>query len=302
MSQNNALSEVVVPMLEGIPDQVCVQPEKMQRVQGIGRIMVKAVENRSRLDQLFQEGAAKIRVPRGYGAGLDAVIINTAGGLTGGDELFWHCEAGADTALTVTTQACEKTYKAIGHEPARVMVDLKLGAGAQLAWLPQETILFNSARLVRNLNVDMVSGSRLLMVEPVILGRKAMGEAVSTGIFRDRWRVRIDGRLIHAEDTVLGEDIAGHTAHAVGFAGATAFATILCVAPDMADQLPAVRSIIDKSGDGTGGASAWSLHYGRTGKLLARVCAQDGYTLRKTLVPLLHLLTDGAGVPKIWSL
>ncbi|TIU63331.1 MAG: urease accessory protein UreD, partial [Mesorhizobium sp.] len=49
-----------------------------------------------------------------------------------------------------------------------------------------------------------------------------------------------------------------------------------------------------------GGASFWSV--GRSGKLLARLTAGDGYQLRKRLVPLVELLNGRAGLPKLWSL
>ena len=268
---------------------------RMQRARGEGRILVKQAGGRTRIDRLFQEGAAKIRVPRSVTPGLEAVLINTAGGLTGGDRMTWACQAARGTQLTLTTQACEKTYKAADATRAEVGVSLSAGAGASLCWLPQETILFDQARLTRKLDIDLAADSRALIVEPVIFGRKAMGEAVRSGIFRDRWRVRVEGRLIHAEDFSIGPDIAGEMVRAAVAGEARAFATLLLVGPDAEDRLVPARRIIADNG----GASTWSV--GQTGKLLARVVARDGYTLRKTLTPLIGLLNPGAGLPKIWS-
>lgn len=284
-------------------DEVALSSEAapaMQRASGNGRISVKASSGRSRLEQLYQEGAAKIRLPRNPASpGLEAVLINTSGGLTGGDRMAWACAAGEGTALTLTTQACEKTYKASGDACADVSVTLAAGAGARLCWLPQETILFDRARLSRRLEANLAADASMLIVEPVIFGRKAMGEAVRSGIFRDRWRIRREGRLVHAEDFAIGPDIAAvlpRAAVAGHVAGqARAFATLLLVDPGAEDRLAPARRIVGENG----GVSAWTV--GETGKLLARIVAEDGYNLRKTLIPLIKLLNPGADLPKIWS-
>ena len=276
----------------------------MQRTRGGGRLSVKQSAGESRIDRLFQEGSARIRIPRvTRGSPLEAVLINTAGGLTGGDRMDWTFEAGEGASMTLATQACEKTYKAHGESEARVSVQLKLNAGSSLAWLPQETILFDRARLARSIEVDMAAGSRLLMVEPVVFGRLAMRESVLEGHFRDRWRIRLDGDLAHAEDMRLGPDIADVLARAAVAGGGLAVATVLMIAPEAEARLPAARQIIGTSG----GASFLFTRRSRpaapeTGKLLARIVAADSYELRKVLVPLIRLLNPRGGMPKVWSI
>ncbi|MBV6648380.1 MAG: urease accessory protein UreD [Hoeflea sp.] len=276
----------------------------MQRTRGAGRLSVKLSAGQSRIDRLFQEGSARIRLPRvARGAPLEAVLINTAGGLTGGDRMDWHFEAGEGASLLLTTQACEKTYKAQGDSEARVSVQLKLNAGSSLAWLPQETILFDRARLARTIDVDMASDARLLMVEPVVFGRLAMREAVTTGHFRDRWRVRCAGQLVHAEHMRLGPMVADALGHPAVANGGLAMATVLMIAPDAEAVLAGVRRIIGNSG----GASHVTMRHGpgrdaATGKLLARIVARDSYELRKVLVPLIRLLNPAGGMPKVWSI
>lgn len=276
----------------------------MQRTRGSGRLSVKQSAGESRIDRLFQEGSARIRIPRvPRGSPLEAVLINTAGGLTGGDRMDWTFEAGEGASMTLATQACEKTYKAHGESEARVSVQLKLNAGSSLAWLPQETILFDRARLARSIEVDMAAGSRLLMVEPVVFGRLAMRESVLEGHFRDRWRIRLDGDLVHAEDMRLGPDIADVLARAAVAGGGLAVATVLMIAPEAEARLLAARQVIGTSG----GASFLFTRRPRsaapeTGKLLARIVAADSYELRKVLVPLIRLLNPQGGMPKVWSI
>ena len=276
----------------------------MQRTQGGGRLSVKLSAGESRIDRLFQEGAARIRVPRvPRGLPLEAVLINTAGGLTGGDRMDWSFEAGEGASMTLATQACEKTYKAQGLSEAQVSVRLTLGPSSSLAWLPQETILFDCARLTRAIEVDMAAGSRLLMVEPLVFGRLAMKEAVTAGQFRDRWRIRLDGRLLHAEDMRLGPDIALTLLRAAVAKGGLATATVLMVAPEAESRLAAARALIGHSGGASFiGRPGPGPDMAETGKLLARIVARDSYELRKILVPLIRLLNPSGGVPKVWSI
>src|ERR1044072_2369632 len=125
-----------------------------QRARGRGHLAARALHGRTRLAELYQEGAAKIRLPDTFDASMEAVIINTAGGLTGGDRMDWSVEAGADTRIDVTTQACEKIYKASAGT-AEVTTNINVGAQARVDWLPQETILFDRSALFRRLDVDL---------------------------------------------------------------------------------------------------------------------------------------------------
>ncbi|WP_417423221.1 urease accessory protein UreD [Hoeflea sp.] len=271
----------------------------MQRTRGEGRLSVKLSDGQSRIDRLYQEGSARIRLPRvPRGVPLEAVLINTAGGLTGGDRMDWSFEAGEGTQMSLTTQACEKTYKAEGLSEAAVSVRLALASSSGLTWLPQETILFDRARLRRTIDVDMAPGARLLMIEPLVFGRLAMGEAVASGHFRDRWRVRGPGGFLHAEEARLGPDIAAALTRSAIANGGLAMATVLMIAPEAESKLDRLRDIIGISG----GASFVPGREAGTGKLLARLVAKDSYELRKILIPLIHHLNRDGGVPKVWSL
>jgi len=276
----------------------------LQRTRGGGRLSVKQSTGESRIDRLFQEGSARIRIPRvPAGMPLEAVLINTAGGLTGGDHMDWRFEAGTGASMTLATQACEKTYKAHGSSEARVSVHLKLHPESSLAWLPQETILFDRARLARSIEVDMAADSRLLMIEPVVFGRLAMDEAVIEGHFRDRWRVRQAGRLVHAEEMRLGPDVADTLKRTAVADAGLAMATVLLIAPEAETRLAASRKLIGECG-GVSHVTMRSRGADRaeTGKLLARIVARDSYDLRKVLVPLIRLLNPQGGMPKVWSI
>lgn len=266
----------------------------LQRVDATGRLAVKNSAARSRIARLYQEGAAKIRLPRTTGEPLEAVLINTAGGLTGGDRLRWEIEAGIGASVSITTQACEKLYKA-GRGEARIDCRLDVAPGASLAWLPQETIVYEGSALSRRVVADLAPGARAMILEVTLFGRAASGESVRQARFRDRWRIRMDGRLIHAEDLAIEGDPQAILARNGTAGGAKAIATLLLVDHDAERHLDAARTILGKEG----GASVWRV--GGTGKLLARVAARDGLALRARLVPLIELLNGQAGLPKIWT-
>ena len=267
--------------------------EPPQRARGVGRIATKAAGGTSRLDVLFQEGCAKIRLPRRFDGGMEAVLINTAGGLTGGDRIDWQLDAAAGTRLTATTQACERIYKASGESVATVETHIAVAPGARVDWLPQETILFDRAALARRLEVDLAGDAEFLAVEAVLLGRKAMGETVGQGLFRDRWRIRRDGRLIHAEEMRLEGAVAEISEARAVLSGARAFATVLFCGEAAEAQLEPARRLLSGA---DGGVSQWR------GKLVARLAAPDGFALRKMLVPLISHLHNRGSVPKVWTL
>ncbi len=265
---------------------------KMQRSRGRGRLSVHQLDGRTRLNRLYQDGCAKIRIPKTYhGTALEAVMINTSGGITGGDKMSWEFEAGAHTHLMLTTQACEKIYKSSGGV-AQTDVSLTAGSKSRLAWLPQESILFDTSSFARNIRADLAQDAEALFLEPVIFGRRSMGEVLNRAEFHDSWRIHQSGKLIHAEEFGIGPNVHELLQQNAVAQGMTAMATLLFVSVRAEGFLDAVRAAIGPNG----GVSCWN------GKLLARVVAKDGFTLRKTLLPLVHMMNFEAELPKVWAL
>jgi urease accessory protein len=236
------------------------------------------------LERMREAGAAKARFPQG---GHDAILINTGGGLAGGDDFRFDIEAGPGARLAVTTQAAERVYRTLGP-PASVRTSLKVEDGATLQWLPQESILFDGASLHRKLEADLAERSSFLGIESVIFGRAEMGERIGRIALRDRWRIRRDGRLVFADDIAI--DGAMPVSKAT-FHGAGAMAVIVYAAPDAEARVDAVRHAIGEAG----AASAWD------GKLVARILAGDGFGLRKSVIPALLALAGFGGLPRAWS-
>ncbi len=265
---------------------------RYERTSGVARIAFKHVGGATRLDRLHQSGAAKVRLPhRPAGDPPEAVLINTAGGLTGGDRMSAEIRLEPGCRAVATTQACEKIYRA-AYGTAEIRTELTLGAGARLDWLPQETILFDGAGLSRRLDADLEPGAELLAVEAVIFGRAAHCERMQSGFFADRWRIRRNGRLVFADPLRFDWALADLLSRPAVLADAGAMATVLFVTDDPERYLTAAREIVGEAG----GVSAWG------GKLLARITAEGGLALRRTLTPLLAALRDGAPLPKLWRI
>ncbi len=275
---------------------------RLQRTSGTGRLSVRRREGRSVVGDLYQEGAAKIRMPKVHsGPILEAVLMNTAGGLTGGDVFDWQITVDEAACAVATTPACERIYRTTGGA-ARIETRLTVGPHAALAYLPQETIVYDRAALSRRIEADLAPNASLLLLESLIFGRAAMGEIVHTADILDSWRIRSDGRLLHAEQLQFQGDIPALFAKASVTGGAPAMATCLFVHDRAADIVDGVRDRIGAHG----GASAWRVL--DRDKLLIRVVAHDGLTLRSALIPALlqcnkNLLgSDQYTLPKVWSL
>ena len=259
----------------------------------VGRLAfaVAAASEASRRARVHEAGSLRVRFPNAdRGNALEAVIVNTAGGMAGGDRFAIDIEVGAGAALTVTTAAAEKVYRSLGPDTS-IDVKLEVGAGGALAWVPQETILFDQMRLARTIDVELARGASLLLAEAVVFGRSAMGEAVMSGSCFDRWRVRVDGTLVFAETIRLGGAIAPRLAERAIADGGVAIASVVKIPGDEA-SVAAVRAI-DESFAGEVGASAWN------GIAAARLVAADGAALHRDLVRVLMAL-GGTPLPRLW--
>lgn len=264
-----------------------VQP----RAIGIARVSSRLRDARSVLADLHQSGSAKILFPRTFTDDLHAVLLNTAGGITGGDRFSYAATATAGAALTVTTQACERGYRAQPGSTGTLHTDLSLGSAATLHWLPQETILFDGAALDRRLSVEMAADATLLAVEPIIFGRTAMGEVVHDLRLTDHWRVRRDGELVYADALRMIGDFNAIASRPGTLNGAGAMASVLLVSPTAESSLSALRQLLPVDA----GASLI-----RPGVLTARILAKDGFLLRRALIPILEYLR-GAPLPQVWK-
>ncbi|WP_298257485.1 urease accessory protein UreD [Bradyrhizobium sp.] len=260
------------------------------RARGVVRFDVADINGVTRRRELHEAGSLRVRFPSPEDDGLSAVLVNTAGGIAGGDRFDIDIASKADARLTVTTAAAEKIYRAEGAA-AELNVTLKAEGRSRLAWLPQETILFDRARIRRRFEIDLSDAASLLLCEIVVFGRIAMGERIRTGEFVDHWRLRRGSRLVFAENIRLGGDIGSKLASPAIAKGGVAIGTALIVPGDDA-LVERIREISQTFG-GEVGISAWN------GFAMARFCAQDAARLRADMMAVLRR-ASGSALPRLW--
>lgn len=259
------------------------------RARGCVRLSVKGTPRGTAIDGLHQAGSAKVVFPRAR-TGLQAVTVNTAGGITGGDRFEYAFAASEDTHLTITTQAAERAYGAQSSQTGRLDSTLTVAEGARLDWLPQETILFDRSRFARKMQIELAPSARLLFVEPLVFGRAAMGEGCTDIEFLDRIDIHRDGGPLFVDAVTLRGNVTDQMK--VLAQGAGALASLVYVAPDAAAHLDPIRAILPV----TAGASVIGEDL-----LHVRFLAPDSFDLRAALIPVLDRLTQNS-LPRAWMI
>ena len=246
----------------------------------------------TRIADLYETGGFRLKFPHPEFACAEAILVNTGGGMTGGDTLDVAIHTDAATNVLLTTQSAEKIYRSNGGL-ARITSSLTLGADSTCAWIPQETILFSGATIARALHVTLPKSATLLAAESIVFGRAASGEILGEGFFSDTWRITREGKLIFAENTRLVGDTAALLARKAIADGARSMATLVLVAPDAEAALEPARAIMQAQTEHCA-LSAWN------GMMVARLLNRDAQALRLALARLIvHL--RGAAMPRVWQ-
>jgi urease accessory protein len=271
----------------------------LQRADGCGRIVLSGSEHGTRIEDVFERSPIRIMFPRTDHCRVEeAVIINTGGGVAGGDQLECSVATLPGASIAVTSQAAEKVYRAL-YEPARVVTRLKAQGSAKLAWLPQETIVFNQARLHRTTEIDLFSGAELLALEWLVLGRAAHGESVVGGNITDSWRVKRDGRLIWADSFRVTDEIFPHLNRKALLANRKAVATLIYFGPYLEKRLDFLRETVPALGCNCAATLV-------SGLIVVRFAAKESSDLKVALRSFLEEFGPELGsgpfrVPKMWS-
>jgi urease accessory protein len=282
MSVNVSPSEVAPPAT--LPASI--------RAAGALRLIAAHTDAGTAAEDIAESGPLRVRFPRLREDRLEAILINTAGGIAGGDRLEFSVETRQDASLAITSQAAEKIYRSNGLT-SRISVSLKAEGGSELFWLPQETILFDRARVEREIEAEVAPDASLSICEAIVFGRDAMGEKIERGLLRDRWRICRAGKLIFADALALDGDVKTTLSRAATLNGRIAMATMICVSPVAEQKVDAVRNVL--AGDGVeAGASAFD------GMLVARIIAEDSIVLRAAILSALE--AAGSPPPRAYSL
>jgi urease accessory protein len=310
LQRPGSIQPVLGPSMPGAPicfdgettisrGSVNLSDRDLQRADGAGRIVLRGSEQGTQVIDVFQKSPVRIMIPRvTCGPIKEAVLINTGGGVAGGDRLEYSVTALEGASIAVTSQAAEKVYRAL-DAPARITTKLKISEAAKLSWLPQETILFNTARICRNTEIEVSDGAEVLAVEWIVLGRSAYGEQMVNGQITDSWRVKKDGQLIWADSFLCVDETYPHLHKKALLSRCRAIATLVYFGGDLNNRVQSIRDI----------APSLECHCGATlfgGLMIVRFAAEAAFELRLALQRVLQQFGQDQGpgpfrVPKMWS-
>ena len=273
---------------------------RLERSSGRVKLSFKSSPKGTALDELYQQGCCKVRFPHTHGGAKEAVLLNTSGGLTDGDSLTNEIRWRRGTQATVTTQAAERVYRAASPDVARVATRIAIEDDCSACWLPQETIVFDGARLARTLEIEMTSNSRLVALESTVYGRREMGETVEHGRISDRWRIVIDGRLAFADSFLVDDQHTGHIGNFLNQAAvansAHCNATLVVTTNDCDKIVEHARELVTPAGCTIGATGLDRL-------VVLRVLARDSQAMRTAVGKLVSSLRDMPGnqLPRVWN-
>jgi urease accessory protein len=290
--------EIAIDGRDAARSSVRVPPCALQKSFGSVDLVFSRRGDISEPRRLFQQGAMKVGFP-GTEAGEppEAVLLNLAGGLTGGDRLEFGIGLDEGSSAVITTQACERIYRSTG-EDAAVTGRIRLETAARMEWLPQATIFFNGGRLKRETHVELAADASLLALECMIFGRTARGESVASGALSDSWFVHRDGKPIHAECFALEGAIQTTLDKPSVLNGHRAMATLRYIAPNAQERIDEMRALLVDGPEEHGtvsAATAWN------SMMIVRFIAPDGYRLNREIGRVLRGFRRKA-LPRVWSL
>lgn len=276
----------------------CAAPG-LERSSGHTRLSFKPVSTGTALDELYQQGCCKVRFPRRTSGMPEAVLLNTSGGLADGDTLEHEFRWQPGTRATVTTQAAERIYRAASRDVARVTTRIIIDDHCVALWLPQESIVFDGARFARTLDIDMNSTSRLVALESMVFGRRAMGETVGSGMISDRWRIRLDGRLAFADSFLVDDRLTGNIGRYLdraSVANAAHCVAMIVVVADDGDGIVENARKLDTPADATIGATCLDR------LAVVRILSRDSRAMRTAVGRIVASLgaTLDVELPRVW--
>ena len=267
-----------------------ISQKKLEK--SIGRLEIK-IKNQN-LQKLYQQGSLKALMPDFHENLKQLMLINTAGGITSGDEYDYEFEID-NSNLCISTQAAEKIYSGFDN-PANLKIKLNLSNNSSLFWLPKELILFNNCNLKRKINFNLSKDSNLILCENIIFGRTSMKEVFEKGYFSDFWNINIDDKLIHTEAINTNSFEKKNFNSFSTLNNNSAVATIIIVGKKFLNNINNLSETLTNNENTTSNYSMWD------NKLIVRLLSKDSYNLKFAIDKILPYFFEGSKIPKIWNI
>lgn len=249
------------------------------RVKARLSLALSAGDGATRITARREEGAYRFRMPkqatdRHARRALEALIVNVAGGLAGGDSVSVDVTASEGACFLGSSVTAERIYRAHRDE-TRIALTLAALDRATLVWLPQETILHEGAKLARPLAISCARDARVLFGDLLHLGRPASGEGFARGSLAESWRIRFADRLVLADETRLADEALAASARPGLLGEANSIATLVLLGKDAPERLEPIRVALARHPTIEAGATQ------RDGLVFARLMGKDGMALRR---------------------
>ena len=267
-----------------------IRQKKLEKSKG--RLEVKIKDQN--IQKLYQQGSSKALMPDFHENLKQLMLINTAGGITSGDEYDFKFEIDSSN-LCISTQAAEKIYSGFGN-PANLEINVNLLNNSNLFWLPKELILFNNCNLKRKINFNLSKDSNLLLCENIIFGRTSMKEEFEKGYFSDFWNINIDKKLIHTEAINTGSFEKKYLKSFSTLNKNSAVATIIIVGNKFLNNVNNLSETLTNNENTTSNYSQWD------NKLILRLLSKDSYNLKFAIDKILSYFFEGSKIPKVWNI
>ncbi|MCX2982275.1 urease accessory protein UreD [Halieaceae bacterium IMCC14734] len=130
--------------------------------------------------------------------------LHPPGGLVSGDRLEISIHAGAASAALLTTPGAGRMYRARQGGDAQVQnVHIEVDTDAAVEWFPQESIVYDGARVELETTVNLAPGAHFGAWEITCFGLPASASRFNDGSFRQRYAVFLDGRPVFIEQLKL---------------------------------------------------------------------------------------------------
>ena len=255
-----------------------------------GTLKATIIGSGNRIGELYQKGSSRLFFPKNFSKTMECVLINTAGGITGGDKFKCSIKASEESSILVTTQASEKVYRAINGS-AEVETQLSISKNSKLVWLPQDTILFSESNLSRKIIIHIEDGAEFLAFDQIVLGRSAMGENIVKSNLHDNWKIYYRNKLIYFDQSGWKNNVPLNCA---GLKNIRSYASFFYVGPKVEayeQKLKNIKQVIKNVYLGS------SL---RNDCLLVRMFGSDAKAIKDRAI---HLLRDiwQLDIPNVWK-
>jgi len=169
-------------------------------------------------------------------------LLHPPGGIVAGDQLTVRVDLARSARALETTPAATKFYRSEGRVAEQTQL-FRVSDEASLEWLPQETIVFGSARVRTRTRVELAPGGSFCGWDIVCLGRAASGDHFGSGRLQQAFEIWQGERPLWIERATFDANQPVRGAH-WGLGGRRVFGTFVCVGQNP-EAVSAARAAVD---------------------------------------------------------